>query len=89
MPSRRHFGSIRKLPSGRYQASYWHQDQFHLATHTFPTKGDAQAWLSAIETDINRGTWLDPDRHKIRPVADAATRMEALLADTSQIPSRT
>ncbi|MDA8046416.1 MAG: nucleotidyltransferase domain-containing protein [Actinomycetota bacterium] len=24
MPARRHFGSVRRLPSGRYQASYWH-----------------------------------------------------------------
>ena len=36
-----------------------------MATHTFPTKGDAQAWLSAIETDINRRTWLDPAGAKV------------------------
>jgi integrase len=65
MPGRRHFGSIRKLPSGRYQAAYWHKDQHHLAPATFPTKADAQAWLSGIETDINRGTWLDPAGAKV------------------------
>lgn len=65
MPSRRHFGSIRKLPSGRFQASYWHKDRHYLAPSTFRTKGDAQAWLSSIETDIARGTWLDPAGAKV------------------------
>ena len=67
MPSshRRHFGSIRKLPSGRFQTSYWHKDRHYLAPSTFRTKGDAQAWLSSIETDIARGTWLDPTGAKV------------------------
>ena len=67
MPSshRRHFGSIRKLPSGRFQTSYWHKDRHYLAPSTFRTKGDAQAWLSSIETDIARGTWLDPAGAKV------------------------
>ncbi len=30
MPARRHFGSVRKLPSGRYQASYWHNVIRHV-----------------------------------------------------------
>jgi integrase len=62
---RRHFGSIRKLPSQRFQGSYWHKDQHYLAPSTFRTKGDAQAWLSSIETDIARGTWLDPAGAKL------------------------
>jgi integrase len=36
-----------------------------LAPSTFKTKGDAQAWLSSIETDIARGTWLDPAGAKV------------------------
>ncbi len=39
--SKRHFGSVRRLPSGRYQTSYWHEGVRHLAEQTFPTKGDA------------------------------------------------
>ena len=31
---RRHFGNVRKLPSGRWQASYWHQGLRHLAAGT-------------------------------------------------------
>lgn len=60
MPARRHFGSIRKLPSGRYQASYWHKAERHAASHTFVTKAEALAWLSGVETDIKRGAWVDP-----------------------------
>lgn len=65
MPGRRHFGSVRKLPSGRYQASYWHEGQRHVATDTFVGKTEAQAWLSAKETDINRGQWVDPGSGKV------------------------
>jgi hypothetical protein len=47
MAQRRHFGSVRKLPSGRHQASYWHEGERHLAPDTFVGKTEAQAWLSA------------------------------------------
>jgi len=60
MPAGRHFGSVRKLPSGRYQASYWHNVTRHVAPDTFPSKGDAQRWLSNIETAIHKGEWVDP-----------------------------
>lgn len=61
MPAaRRQFGSIRKLPSGRWQASYWHLWARHLAGRTFRAKGDATAWLSTVEADILRGAWVDP-----------------------------
>jgi integrase len=60
MARRRHFGSVRKLPSGRYQASYWHKATRHTATHTFALKSDALSWLSTMETDIKRGSWVDP-----------------------------
>ena len=60
MAKRAHFGSVRRLPSGRYQASYWHKATRHTAPDTFKTKGDAQAWLSGVETDIRRGAWVNP-----------------------------
>jgi len=61
MPTRRRFGSLRRLPSGRWQARYWDAagDRAGAPT-TFPTKGDAQRWLSAAETDMSRGDWHDP-----------------------------
>ena len=76
MPARRHFGSVRRLPSGRYQASYWHNVTRHVAPDTFPSKGDAQRWLSSIEADINRGAWMDPGGAQM-PVAELASRWKA------------
>lgn len=58
--SRRHFGSVRKLPSGRYQPSYHQLGQRHTAPTTFGAKADALAWLAAVETEIVRREWLDP-----------------------------
>lgn len=58
--ARRHFGSVRKLPSGRYQASYWYEGRRHLASTTFRSKADAQVWLSTKEADIARGVWVAP-----------------------------
>jgi integrase len=57
--TRRHFGSVRKRPSGRWQALYW-QDERVQSAGTFATKADAQACLSAMETDLRRGKWIDP-----------------------------
>lgn len=65
MPTRRLFGSVRKLPSGRWQASYWHKGERHVARETFAVKTDAFAFLSTKETDILRGEWVDPSAGKI------------------------
>jgi integrase len=70
---RRHFGSIRKLPSGRYQATYWHLAERHIGPDTFTTKGDAQRWLSTIETSIHKGEWVDPAGGRLT-VAELAER---------------
>lgn len=59
--SRRQFGRIRKLPSGRWQARY--PDGFGrdlTAPTTFPTKTDAAKYLAQIQTDMERGDWRDP-----------------------------
>ena len=63
--ARRHFGSVRKLPSRRWQASYWHDGRRHVATETFRAKGDALAWLATKEADIVRGTWVAPPTGKV------------------------
>ena len=61
MPARRRFGSVRRLPSGRWQARYWDAADNRIgAPTTFATKSDAQRWLSAAETDMSRGEWYDP-----------------------------
>lgn len=61
MGRRRTFGTIRKLPSGRYQARYVTGDGHrHRAAQTFATKADAARWLSSLEADMARGAWVDP-----------------------------
>ncbi|MGH9104943.1 MAG: hypothetical protein ACRDZX_03735 [Acidimicrobiales bacterium] len=59
--SRRQFGRIRKLPSGRWQARYQIGDgELRSAPRTFPTKGDASRYLATIEADLARGQYIDP-----------------------------
>ena len=60
MARARSFGSIRKLPSGKYQARYWHLAKQIAAEHTYAAKTDARRWLSTVEADIVRGDWVDP-----------------------------
>src|SRR6056297_3982282 len=59
------FGSIRKLPSGRYQVRYFHLGRRTAADATFPTKSDARAFLSGVETDLKRGNYVDPSAGRI------------------------
>lgn len=60
--SRRTFGSVRQLPSGRWQARYYDGNGFTVpAPGTFATKAEAGAYLASIETDMRRGVWVDPN----------------------------
>jgi hypothetical protein len=62
MPARRRFGKLRKLPSGRYQASYLdHDGRRHTAPDTFERKRDAEQWLAGVEVELQRGQWINPD----------------------------
>jgi hypothetical protein len=63
--SRRSFGSLRRYPSGRWQASYWQEGARHLAPSTFATKTAAAQWLSATHADLSRGDWFDPRRAQV------------------------
>lgn len=57
---RRQFGYVRRLRSGRYQASYVGPSGKRVhAPVTFPSKTDARRWLSAQEADIARGAWTN------------------------------
>jgi integrase len=58
---RRSYGAVRRLPSGRFQASYVAPNgRRYPAPSTFDTKGDADEWLAAARTDIARGEWHTP-----------------------------
>jgi integrase len=65
--SRRRFGSVRQLRSGRWQARYPDPvtGQLRSAERTFPTKRDAEIELSQIESDITRGQWVDPEAGQV------------------------
>ena len=56
-PSRAAAGYIRKLPSGRYQASHVYNSVRYFAATTYTAKVDADAWLRARLTDVERGEW--------------------------------
>jgi len=56
--TKRGFGRLRQLPSGRYQAAYIGPDtRLHKATKTFATKVDAEGWLAGERRKIDLGTW--------------------------------
>lgn len=60
------FGTIRKLPSGRFQARYSHLGRQVGAKHTFATKTDARRWLPSVETDLARGDHFDESAGSVR-----------------------
>lgn len=59
---RRSKGTIRPLPSGRWQAGYKpHKGAKYVwAPETFRLYGEADDWLTRIYADISRGEWIDP-----------------------------
>lgn len=66
MSSRRQFGRVRKLPSGRYQARYLdpRNNKDTPAPSTFATKSEATRWLATVEADLSRGELLDQRQAK-------------------------
>ena len=59
---RRGFGQIRRLPSGRWQASHMAPGGRRVnAPDTFTTRKDAEAWLAEAQTDLSRGQWHRPE----------------------------
>jgi integrase len=69
--SRRAWGAVRRLPSGRWQAKWPNPDTRRLtpAPATFPTKAEADRWLSHKRVDLERGMSVD-DRAAGRPLGD-------------------
>ena len=59
--TRRSTGHIRKLPSGRFQASYIGPDQTrHAAPRTFTARMDAEGWLRDERRMIENSEWKAP-----------------------------
>jgi len=68
---RQHFGSVRQRAK-LFEASYWHNGRRHVGPTRFMSKTDAMAFLATVETDIRRGSWIDPEGGRI-PVKELAT----------------
>jgi integrase len=62
--AKRHFGTVRRRTSGRWQALYFHDGKVHSAG-TFKTKADALVHLSTIDADLHRGAWIDAKVGKV------------------------
>ena len=61
MARRRGFGAIRKLPSGRWQASYVGPDTIRQTPPvTFETAEDAEGWLTDRRREIKNEDWTPP-----------------------------
>lgn len=59
--SRRGWGRVRKLPSGKWQAGYNGPDeQIHYAPLTFQAKIDAETWLGQERRLIEQEAWTPP-----------------------------
>ncbi len=86
MAGKRQFGTVRRLPSGRWQARFRSADgRLVSAPRTFKAKGEAARWLAGTEADQARGIWLDPAAGRIS-LSDYAT---AWLGGKSTIAPRT
>ena len=55
----RDFGSTRKLPSGRWQATYTVDGRRIPAPSTFTFKAEATDWLSETQSSLSKGEWID------------------------------
>ncbi len=63
MATRRGFGTLRRLPSKRWQATYVGPDLArHTAPHTFAAKADAEAWLAQEWALVSGDDWVAPKR---------------------------
>ncbi len=62
---RRAWGTVRRLPSGRYQARYRGGSGRQVtAPFTFATKADGDRWLAKTQTEMDSGRWIDPKAGK-------------------------
>jgi hypothetical protein len=89
MSGRRRFGSVRRLPSGRWQARYPDPvtGRLRTAPHTFATKTEAGRWLSVVEADMVPGAWVDRGEGAMRfsELADRWFATKIHLRETTRL----
>ncbi|HVA61839.1 MAG TPA: site-specific integrase [Mycobacteriales bacterium] len=87
MGTRRRFGNVRKLPSGRWQARFAGVDGAERAgPHTFATKTDVFRYLATAEADLLRGDWHD---HQAGQITVRAWGERYLAAQQSRLTPKT
>jgi integrase len=63
---RRRFGNVRQRASGRWQARYIGPDGIERnAPNTFATERQAEKWLTVVESEIIRGSWVAPEAGEV------------------------
>jgi integrase len=82
---RQSWGSVRRLPSGRFQARYRVEGVLHTAPRTFSTKREADGFLAEVRTAVERGSRVDPNAGRVA-LRDYAAQW---LADRVQLRPRT
>jgi integrase len=84
--TRRRFGYIRKLPSGRFHASYQTPDGHrHNAPETYRTEADARRFLDRIQQEVERGHWQPDARLGQRTLRECC---EAYLEENPRVGER-
>ena len=58
-------GFVRETRSGAL-AAYWRDPAGRQRSKAFNTKREANAFLSEVESAVNRGTYVDPDAGRFR-----------------------
>ena len=87
-PTKRQFGTVSQLPSGRWRARYTGPDgKKHSASTTFPESDDAYAWLSNERKIIDRGDWIPP-KQRARAKEDDARTVGAWLTEWLELRTR-
>lgn len=86
--TRRTFGQLRQLPSGRWQAAYTGPDgKRHKAPRTYAVEDDAVGWLAIERRKIELGTWGAVERSDgiaLRTYADRWIQQRQLRGRTRQ-----
>ncbi len=71
-PVVRQKGKVRRLPSGRFQASYVHKGTRYKAPQTYTVKSAAHGWIESERRLIALDAWTPPEDRQLDP-ASAAT----------------
>jgi len=86
--TKRSFGTIRRLPSKMYQASYIGPDMArHNAPGTFTARADAESWIALERRLIEWDEWMPPAQRRAKQLHDDTQTLRT-YADT-WLPERT